>query len=510
MKPMRALAMLATLVLTACGSGGVQSPDFTSELVGLRAENPTTHLQTASVATGRTLQLVAIGQFTTPPGDEETESTSLVSADWTSSNTSVATVDDDGLVRAVSPGAASITATRGDFSSEVAVTVSAPELDNLIITREPDSTQTSITADSIPAGGQRTYRAVGIYSDGVKRSVAASWTTSDATVANPTSPATPTSQTKTVQVPQAAVIGATADIRASAVGASGTVFAVLNVTVSGAELVELSTVTITPSVIPVDLTATAVAMGLYSDNTSAQLPNSQVDWTSSNAAVATVDAAGEVTGEGAGTAVIKATLKAGTESQVTNPDLREAEATISVTGSACTAPMETTAFEAADSVSASCVACSVSDVENVVDVESTPTTFAEMSISFALMGSVSIDVTPTADITPFPVGNRVGFVVGRSSSSALAEMSTVSVSTLLDGVVQESSDLASTTELTLLGLIPLTSNSDVPSTAAAISFVATMPFDGLRITYDSGPLTTVGALEVYQACSGITLPPASP
>eukprot|EP00456_Euglypha_rotunda_P020989 TRINITY_DN18169_c0_g1_i12.p1 TRINITY_DN18169_c0_g1~~TRINITY_DN18169_c0_g1_i12.p1 ORF type:complete len:120 (-),score=24.44 TRINITY_DN18169_c0_g1_i12:19-378(-) len=98
MKAMRALAMLATLVLAACGDGSIQSPAFTEELTKLVAHVEATGLDAAVVPKGRTEQLEAIGSFTQPPPNENTPIDRPTGANWSSDNTAVATVNDAGLV----------------------------------------------------------------------------------------------------------------------------------------------------------------------------------------------------------------------------------------------------------------------------------------------------------------------------------------------------------------------------------------------------------------------------
>ncbi|MBZ5700325.1 MAG: Ig-like domain-containing protein [Acidobacteriia bacterium] len=71
-----------------------------------------------SLAAGTTQQLTATGTFTDGIAENLT-----ASVGWTSSNTSVATVNASGLATAVAPGSATITATSSSYTSSAAMTV---------------------------------------------------------------------------------------------------------------------------------------------------------------------------------------------------------------------------------------------------------------------------------------------------------------------------------------------------------------------------------------------------
>ena len=411
MKAMRALAMLATLVLAACGDGSVQSPDFTAELISLSAQvEGTSGTAIASTAAGDSVQLEAIGTFTAPPGSSDT--TRRVDADWTSSNTQVATVDGDGKVKAVSVGTANVVASKhGHDSNPVVITVTVAELRTLQITLASDTTQAPVTSDTIARGTQREYKAVGTFSDGSKAAIPSNWTSVNPEVAAPaTLPPDPAS-TRAIGVPQTAVDGASTTITAAAA------------------------------------------------------QNSE----------------------------ITATL------------------TITVSDAVCsTALRATNNYAATGTSSGLCVGCSVTTPEAVIDADDA--NFATLNQPLSLLGaSVTLDVKPASGSpTPFPGGSSAGFVISRATSDLLGAelLSSVQVSTLLNGVVQESSDSTmNILQVDLLGmsLLPI---GDIPSETASVSFLTTKAYDGLRLTYGGGVATALSTLRVFNAC-GTLVPPSN-
>src|SRR5688572_4668916 len=88
---------LGALGLVGCGDGGIQSPDFTSELVSI-----TVTPATDDVNAGETVQFTAVGNYTTPPGsDTPTTEREVDGVDWSSSDPSIASIDANGLATGV-------------------------------------------------------------------------------------------------------------------------------------------------------------------------------------------------------------------------------------------------------------------------------------------------------------------------------------------------------------------------------------------------------------------------
>lgn len=141
------------LVLTACGSGSVQSPDFTPELQSLQV-TPAAF----QIATGETRELSVVGTYTAPPGSGTSTTTRDVTDEvtWSSSATSVATVDGSGVVTGVGAGTSTITASLDGQTATSVATGQGVVLRQVIVT---PSIQT------VPPGGTAGYSAQGRYSD---------------------------------------------------------------------------------------------------------------------------------------------------------------------------------------------------------------------------------------------------------------------------------------------------------------------------------------------------------
>ncbi|WP_139346783.1 Ig-like domain-containing protein [Sinomonas mesophila] len=221
---------------------------------------------------------------------------------WASADPAVVAVDGAGLVTAVGPGTAEVTAAFGGHSGSAAFAVaggptpSPTPLPHIVALRvDPDSL-------TVEAGTTGTINAHFIYSDGSSAAPAhAEWWSSDPTVATvaaqPNGGATET-----------AIAAGTAKITALARDEAGTAFtATATVTVNPPAVVRI---TIYPPELPilyagdkpVKLTATVV----YRDGTSGE--SDLVAWASTDNGIAHVDSRGYVYPEGHGTATITAAL----------------------------------------------------------------------------------------------------------------------------------------------------------------------------------------------------------
>lgn len=509
MKAMRALAMLATVVLAACGDGSIQSPAFTEELEALSAQVEATGQDVAVVPMGRTEQLEAIGGFTQPPPNENELNYHPTSASWSSDNTSVATVNEDGLVTAVNTGVARITASKEGLTSDpVTITVGPAALDSIKTVRTLDNA--TVTADTIARGSQRTYRAVGVYSDNTERPITATWVSEDDTVATPALPGPATE--KTIRVPLTALDGTSAPITVTAVE-DAEVSTTLTITASNRELVEVISVTFDQAPLPIGSTTQARAIGRYSNNDEEEISNEQLDWTSSAPAVATIDSSGSVTAVAKGTTTITATLKTGTQPQITDPAARDASAVLEISDAVCTTPLRAPTYEATTSkgglicgmLGGLGLLCSTTGEPEFV-VDSDDSNHLDLNLTVSLLGdNISVDVKPTGAATDFPGTQPVGFVVGSPAGQLLAAdvLSAVTVSTLMgDDVVETSTAGMNILQVDLLGF-PLLPIGDIPSETAAVYFTPTKPFNGVRLTYNSGLATALSSLQVYNACGTV-------
>ena len=147
----------------------VQVTPATVASIAVTPANPT-------IASNSTQQFIATATFT----DGSTEDIST-SATWTSSNTSAATIDNNGLATAHSIGSTTITAHSGTLTNATTLTISTGPgtqvtLDSIAIT-PPNA--------ALVAGNILQYTATGTYSDGSSRNLSSSvtWSSSSITTA---------------------------------------------------------------------------------------------------------------------------------------------------------------------------------------------------------------------------------------------------------------------------------------------------------------------------------------
>ena len=205
---------------------------------------------------------------------------------WSSSATNVATITNSGQATGQSEGTATITAQQGSVNGTAGLVVEPSVLTSVQIT--PGSAtiaeQTSVH-----------FKAIGTFADGNTQNLtnSAIWTASPSSVA--TVSVAPGSQGLA-----SGIAPGTATITALFAGQVGT--ASLNVTNA-----TLTSITVTPSIPNVSLGSSVqfAATGNFSDGSTQNL-TSQVNWTSSNASVAAIDARGVASSVAAGTTTITA------------------------------------------------------------------------------------------------------------------------------------------------------------------------------------------------------------
>ncbi|HYG99314.1 MAG TPA: Ig-like domain-containing protein [Terriglobales bacterium] len=264
--------------LTGCGGGGTkntttpsQPPQQTPTLLSLSV-SPTDH----SVPLGRTQQMKATGTYS---DNSSKELTSTVT--WKSSDETIASISNAGLLTTLKKGSVTVTATSGTVTKSTAVNVTDPVLASIVV----------LPAEiSLASGQTQQLSAYGIYSDNSQRDISSlvTWSSGDATLVD-------------VSVTGLAVAkkqGAT-KITASLSGISGNV----DLTISAAVLTQVD---VTPELvsIPTGADQQLVATGTFSDGSTQDLVN--VQWSSGDTAIATVTSSGIVKGVGAGTVTITA------------------------------------------------------------------------------------------------------------------------------------------------------------------------------------------------------------
>jgi uncharacterized protein YjdB len=221
-------------------------------------------------------QMAAIGTF----NDGSTRDlTSQVT--WTTSNAPAAKISSNGLVRALSPGTASVGASLASVSASMTVDVTNAQIVSISITP---------AGSTIAAGTRLSLTATGSFSDSstqvINRDV--TWTSDNTGVATvgPTGLLT-------------GIAAGTANIGTSLDGVTATV----PITVSGISLVSIQLTPATATLAPASVLS-YMAKGTFSDGTTQNITNA-VTWTSSIPAVATING-GLATGQSGGAAVIMA------------------------------------------------------------------------------------------------------------------------------------------------------------------------------------------------------------
>ncbi len=163
-----ALARGTTTITATSGniSGSTTLTVYTATLSSVSVTLPE-----ASIPAGISLQAVATGTYS--DGTSHDLSTRVI---WSSSDSSVATVDSGGMAKAISPGGTVITVTSGDESATATLNVNPATLSFLSVTP---------LIPSIPVGVNERLMATATYSDGTCFDVTeqVSWSSSDPSVA---------------------------------------------------------------------------------------------------------------------------------------------------------------------------------------------------------------------------------------------------------------------------------------------------------------------------------------
>lgn len=288
----RSLAVLTCLLtaavnLTNCTSSSTVS-NGTLTSIDITPARPT-------VGVGASTQLLATGTYS-----DGTKSNVTASVSWTSSDTTLATIESNGqqnpgLATGVAKGAPTITASLNGVSDTATLNVvQNPTLTSISIT--PASTTVSI-------GATTQFIATGNFSDGSARDITtgASWTSSDTTKA--------TVETAGGSKPGLAtgVAAGSVTITASLNGISGT--AALKI-VPPSTLTEITVEPTSPTIL-IGAQQQFSATGTFSDGTLQDVTNT-VTWTSSNTGEATIETQGQqnpglASGQSAGIVTIAAT-----------------------------------------------------------------------------------------------------------------------------------------------------------------------------------------------------------
>ena len=234
---------------------------------------------------GSNSQLQAIANMS--DGSQQTLGSSVT---WQTSQSGTATVNAQGLVTAVSQGAAQVSATYQGLTGSSSITVVPPALVSIAVTPSPSS---------LPVGETEQLTATGTYTDGSTQNLTQSATWNSSAPATATVSATGSALAKAVGT---VTIGAT----------SGSVTGNASLTVTPAVALSVNVVPATLSM-PLGTTAQLQAIASMSDG-SQQTLSSSVAWQTSQSAMAKVNAQGVVTAVGQGAAQVSAAYQGLTNS----------------------------------------------------------------------------------------------------------------------------------------------------------------------------------------------------
>jgi uncharacterized protein YjdB len=213
---------------------------------------------------------------------------------WSTSNSAAATVNSTGIVTGVAAGSATITATSAGKSGTSSITVTAVPAAVTTVTVVP-------TSASIVAGATATLQATVKDQNGnVMTGQTVTWATNNALAATVNSSGVVTG-----------AAAGSATITATSAGKSGA----SSITVTAVPPV-VTTVTVAPTSASVVAGGTTTLQATVKDQNGNVMTGQTITWTTSNAAAATVNSSGVVTGVAAGSATITATSsgKSGTSS----------------------------------------------------------------------------------------------------------------------------------------------------------------------------------------------------
>ena len=242
---------------------------------------------------GNKAQMISVtpDEYTMHAGEKKTlvatvwpESNGTGSITWTSDNTSVATVDANGKVTAVSVGSAQITASHSGMSASCAITVDPIEVTRITLDRS-----------TLRLGLNKTRTLVATIAPSNATDKTVTWTTSDSSIATVTS----------AGVVRGIAYGTATITATSSNGLTAT--CKVNVVPTPVESVSLNKASTTLSII----NGTGGTEQLTATITPNDAVNKNVTWSSSNTDVATVSNTGLVTAVSKGTAIITVTTEDG-------------------------------------------------------------------------------------------------------------------------------------------------------------------------------------------------------
>ena len=269
---------VVSVVMLACGDDPVDPP----QPVPVSVEVDPAAITLASI--GETAQLAATVL------DQDGQVIQGLAVAWSSGNPTVATVDASGLVTAAGNGSATITASSGSATGTASVTVAQEAVG---VSVSPDALSFASLGDTA-----RLIAAVVDANGAAVEGAAVEWTTEDATVAT---------------VDASGLVTAAGNGSATITASSGSATGTASVTVAQ----EAAGVSVSPGALSfASLGDTARLAAAVVDANGAAVEGAEVEWTTEDATVATVDLTGLVTTVGNGNTTVKATSGSTTDTTV--------------------------------------------------------------------------------------------------------------------------------------------------------------------------------------------------
>jgi hypothetical protein len=236
----------------------------------------------SSVAIGNSQQFTATGTFNNGSTQDLTSQ-----VNWSSADTTIASIDSMGLALTAAAGTTQVTATSGSVTGSATLTVTATTLVTVTVTP---------AIPSVPLGETQQFTATGTFADGSIQDITqtATWSSTNPAVA------TISMTTGSVGLATALTQGTT-----TIIATQGPLSGNTTLTVNPAALLSIS-LSPSPLTLPNGTAQQLVATGKYSDGTTQTLL-AGVTWTSSDAAIAPVSTSGLVTAvAAAGSATVTA------------------------------------------------------------------------------------------------------------------------------------------------------------------------------------------------------------
>lgn len=384
MKPTCTRLLLLLLLIFSAGCGSNTEPTRNIDFIPLKFIEITS--QNPRAAAGTTNQFTAIGHYGDPTTFQFTRDiTSQVT--WSSSNTAVLTFSNPsapGLATTVTAGDARVTATFDNtIHTDLPFTVTTATLTSLVI--PPPASTSLFVGETLQLG------ATGTFTDKSTQTLTdtVTWSSSNPTVATVTTTPADAGLVKALAV-------GTTTISVSL----GTVSATQTLTVTAASLASLAVTSAgVNNSLAMGTSMRLIAKGTYTDASTKDL-TSQVAWTSSNSAVATIDQNVGTKGRLKSVTIGSTTVTASLEG-VTSPGFLVTVSSVTLTSLAITPTAPTLTIGQTSPLTATGTFSngSTQDVTSDVVWSSGDAAIATVSMSTGVEGTVKGNVAGTVTIT---------------------------------------------------------------------------------------------------------------